>query len=139
MFTKSSNSKPVDSNSTKPISKIVASYVPDPAKMSVWKRIGRVFLFALGIATLAAIISALSIMTGGAALPAGISLATHLLNAALMAFLEGAAFAGYSELTRQSFAVETIKPLNPVQPRSKVTPVDIDELVQDAKITGQAK
>lgn len=76
---------------------VAPHYPGSPSATSWFRRVRNVLLWALLVAAVSALIGIIALKTGGAALPAGMTLGKYLLQAAGHGLLEGALYGGLFE------------------------------------------
>ncbi len=114
-------------------------YKPAGPKQPFWKRCVRVLLWALVVAAVAAFVAWLSIATGGAALPAGMTLLHYLLVQAGIGLAEGLLYGLMSEIMGARQAEQAINAMSVARTtRTKVERVSEEqmeaEIRQDKKM-----
>lgn len=107
--------------------------VPYPGtldKKEKWtKRISRILMWAVLVAVVGALVAWLSIITGGAALPAGMTLFNFLMIEAGVGFLEGILYGTVSEFISEKAAQDVMRQVQgEVSPTHRVRPVPIEDV-----------
>lgn len=112
-------------------------------KASFWKRVGRVLLWAVVVAIVAAIVAYISLQTGGAALPAGMALAKYLLIQAGVGFAEGMLYGGLSEVLgnkQAQIAIDSMGKQKSRQPKvERISQQQVEAEIRQAESMRQAQ
>jgi hypothetical protein len=95
-FQKTTTTAPQTKNDTP--GRLLNNYYPKSTEKSIGKKIQHVLLWGLMVGVVTAFVAAIAIFTGGAALPAGFTLAQHLLTQFAIGMAEGVLFGTFSEV-----------------------------------------